>query len=213
MANIVQLPIHIWQSICQYSIYSHPKPKDFTTSLAQFRDIMRLRAICFRVRDLIDDCYLLFALSNSCNYRDSVKFGKALRFMNNSKWKFYWLHFVAERQPRKEITPLIGYEKLFAGSLQVLKIDPWFVFKTDDFKFLDLVTSHCCSYQTRIEIKLNKIGDGYNVPYLGSGEMVTSLNILSVISASDLLQLAFTFRKTLLTVESQRKFPESDEDL
>ena len=205
MANILDLPLHSWQSIGQYLIYSHQKPTDFLKSLAQFRDIMRLRGTCTTARDLIDDCCLLFALSNWCAEEELVKFDSALSFMSESNWKFYWLHLGLHGKPRKELMPLIGYEKLFANSLQVLKIDNWFVFKSEDFKFLDAALSPAyeplCNNQTRLEIELIKIGDHYNAPALRSAELVTSLDILSSILASDLHQLALAFRETLLTIE------------
>ena len=206
MTSSLDLPLHLWQSISQGLIYSHPKPKDFRTSLPQFRDILRLRATCSEFRDIIDQCYLLFALSKSSSGQYDAEFESSLSFIRGSNWRFYWLGLDLFSR-KTDMMPFVGYEKLFAHTLRVLRIENWHVSNSEDFNSLDDATlplcEPLCNYRTRIEINLIKNGEIFKVPEFVSAHMVTYLHVYKYTSLGNLTplvqQLALTFRLTLLS--------------
>ena len=180
MTSSLDLPLHVWQSISQCLIYSHPTPEDFRSSLPQFRNLTRLRATCSEFRDLLDQCYLLFALSTSSSSQCDVNFDSALRFIRETNWRFYWLGL--ELFSRKtDMMPFAGYEKLFADTLRVLRIQIWHVSKWEDFKSLDgailPLYEPLCNDRTRIEVNLMNNGENSRVPELCRAHMVTYLHV------------------------------------
>ena len=173
-------------------IYLHPKPTNFAESLPQFGDIMRLRATCTTIRDILDKCYLLFA--SSTNEHCLVQFESALSFMSESNWKFYWLHLKLHDRPRSEVGPLIDYEELFSDSLRVLKVECLMILKSEHFSFLDWIIlpvyKPLSNKKTRCEIELLEWGNSFNVPS-------TSMDIMFHKREWDLQQ----FRDNLPTVK------------
>ncbi|XP_075263073.1 uncharacterized protein LOC142354623 [Convolutriloba macropyga] len=105
MTDILSLPLHLWQTICQILIHSYGKPKILRESLPPFRDVMRLRATCSAIRVLLDESFLSFPLSAwyphttipvySENKQWSRVLDSMLNTVGNTRWTFDWLllHF------------------------------------------------------------------------------------------------------------------------
>ena len=187
------------QSICQYLIYSYPKPNRFRESLPQFRDVIRLRVTCRAINEDLDKCHLLFALATWLCDQELINFDKLLNLMSKSNWKFYWLHFDLCEKSQIELIPFVRYENLFSRSLRIVKITDWHVNDSFSFRFLDKIISPCyaslCNERTKIDIEMVVSEQKYQIPALNSANMVSSLNIMSTTSISGIQQLSSAFRE------------------